>query len=165
MQKELPSGYRFRLGSWQERELLNNFMELAYQELFPNRQDFTHLPKTVANYLSQDTPIWWVEVRESSSQTSVFKTIACLWMGMALEQSSGDRFAYIFLIYVSPEHRRLGIGKAMMQNATNWAIAKGYPQIGLQVFTQNRIALNLYQKLGFQEESLLLMKDLREDRG
>jgi ribosomal protein S18 acetylase RimI-like enzyme len=82
-------------------------------------------------------------------------------MGKAQDQVTGNLLAYIFLLYVNPEHRRLGIGKTLMQEATNWAIAKGYPQIGLQVFTENQIALNLYQNLGFKTQSLLLTKNLK----
>jgi ribosomal protein S18 acetylase RimI-like enzyme len=158
MEQLLPRGYQFRLGSSQQSALLASFMRSAYQELFPDRENFAHLPETVAKYVSSDTPIWWVESQDSSRKVS--ELVACLWMGKAIDQVSGDRFAYIFLIYVNPKHRRLGIGKALMQKATNWAIAKRYSQIGLQVFTNNQIALNLYHNLGFQEKSLLLTKNL-----
>jgi len=66
------------------------------------------------------------------------------------------------LLYVSPEHRRQGIGSALMHQAENWAKARGDCQIGLQVFQQNQPALGLYQKLGFQPQWLGMVKPLRE---
>jgi ribosomal protein S18 acetylase RimI-like enzyme len=121
-------------------------MTLTYQELFPDRQDFSHLAQTVENYLSSDTPLWWVESTESVP-------IACLWMGNAVDQVSGDRYAYIFLLYVAPEHRRRGIAKALIHKAETWAASRGDRQIGLQVFSHNQVALALYRRLGYQIQS------------
>jgi ribosomal protein S18 acetylase RimI-like enzyme len=133
-------------------------MQLAYQELFPNRQNFSHLLGTVEKYLQSNTPLWWVEELETIATERDY--IACLWMGKAQDQVTGEDLAYIFLLYVNPKHRRLGIAKALIEEGTNWAIANKYNQISLQVFTNNQIALNLYQNLGFQPQSLLLSKSL-----
>jgi ribosomal protein S18 acetylase RimI-like enzyme len=128
-------------------------MTLTYQELFPDRQDFSHLAQTVENYLSSDTPLWWVESTESVP-------IACLWMGNAVDQVSGDRYAYIFLLYVAPEHRRRGIAKALIHKAETWAASRGDRQIGLQVFSHNQVALALYRRLGYQIQSFSTLKQL-----
>ncbi len=156
----VPREYQLTNGSPNQKRILAKFMQLAYQELFPAQQDFSHLLATVERYLDWETPLWWVKKAQEEQERENFSYIACLWMGKAQDQVTGNLLAYIFLLYVNPEHRRLGIGKTLMQEATNWAIAKGYPQIGLQVFTQNQIALNLYQNLGFKTQSLLLTKNL-----
>ncbi|MDB9305712.1 GNAT family N-acetyltransferase [Nodularia spumigena CS-591/12] len=132
-------------------------MQQTYQELFP-QQDFAHLARTVEQYFSQDTPLWWVEyLGEGDSPQS---PIACLWVGNAIDQVQGDRHAHIFLLYVVPEHRRRGVGKALMQYVENWAIQRGDRQIGLQVFQSNSAALNLYNHLGYQTQSLWMLKSL-----
>ncbi|BAZ80559.1 GNAT family N-acetyltransferase [Sphaerospermopsis kisseleviana CS-549] len=87
--------------------------------------------------------------------------IACLWAGNAIDQVTGDRHAHIFLLYVVPSHRRRGIAKALMQHIENWAKQRGDRQIGLQVFTSNTPALNLYQNLGYQTQSLWMIKFIR----
>ncbi|NEP82785.1 MAG: GNAT family N-acetyltransferase, partial [Okeania sp. SIO3B3] len=112
---------------------------------------------TVDRYLSTQTPIWWVEVIDKP----VTSPIGCLWLGNAIDQVEGDQVTHIFLLYVSPPHRRLGIGSALVTHAENWAKARGDRQIGLQVFVSNQPALNLYHKLGFQSESMLMVKSLR----
>ena len=86
--------------------------------------------------------------------------IACLWVGNAIDQVRGDRHAHIFLLYVVPEHRRRGIGTALMRYVESWARTKGDRQIGLQVFESNKAALNLYNQLGYQTQSLWMIKSL-----
>ena len=54
-----------------------------------------------------------------------------------------------------------GIGKALMAYIENWAKQRGYRQIGLQVFPSNTPALNLYHQLGYQEQSLWMVKSLQ----
>ncbi|MBH8565796.1 GNAT family N-acetyltransferase, partial [Nostoc sp. CENA67] len=60
MSKQLLPGYSIRRGSTLERSLLVKFMQRSYQYLFP-QQDFAHLARTVEQYLSSDTPLWWVD--------------------------------------------------------------------------------------------------------
>jgi GNAT superfamily N-acetyltransferase len=82
-------------------------------------------------------------------------------MGNAIDQISGLRHAHIFLLYINPEHRRKGIGTALMQYAENWAKQRGDNQIALQVFQTNTPALNLYNQLGYQIQSLWMIKPLQ----
>ncbi|MGK7873646.1 MAG: GNAT family N-acetyltransferase [Xenococcaceae cyanobacterium] len=159
----LPEGYQLRVGSGKDRALLVKFMYLTYQELFPNQKDFSHLAKTVEKYFSPDTPLWWVESAVEKQKLPI--PVACLWIGNAIDQVKGDRYTYIFLLYVTGEHRCRGIGSALMDLAQDWAKARGDRQIGLQVFSSNQPALNLYHRLGYQTQSLLMVKSLLKERG
>jgi ribosomal protein S18 acetylase RimI-like enzyme len=87
--------------------------------------------------------------------------VACLWLGNTVDQVKGDRHAHIFLLYVIPEHRRKGIGSALMRHAEDWARARGDRQIGLQVFQSNQAARSLYHQLGYQTQSFWMLKSLR----
>lgn len=154
-------GYQLRLGSLRDRTLLVKFMAWTYQELFPNQTDFSHLAKTVEQYFSADTPLWWVEPPDNPSPVpTLLLPIACLWMGNAIDQVTGNRYAHIFLLYVVPEYRRRGIATALLGQAQQWAAARGDCQIGLQVFSCNEPALTLYHRLGFRPQSLLMLKPL-----
>ncbi len=160
----LLPGYSIRKGSTLDKALLVKFMQRTYQEQFPD-QDFSHLALTVEQYFCRDTPLWWVdkEAREQGAggRGETFSPIACLWAGNAIDQVSGDRHPHIFLLYVIPEHRRQGIGKALIQYLEDWAKQRGNRQIGLQVFLSNTPALNLYHQLGYQEQSLWMVKSLQ----
>ena len=168
MSEELLPGYLLRTGTKRERETLLKFLQLSYQEFFPEQTDFSHLSLTVKQYFSRETPLWWVEPAKTdfsgdsivSSSLPQNQPIACLWMGNAIDQVKGDRYAHVFLLYVLPEHRRQGIGSALMRYAQNWARARGDRQIGLQVFQNNQPALKLYHQLGYQTQSLWMVKPL-----
>ncbi|MEA5569217.1 GNAT family N-acetyltransferase [Anabaena sp. UHCC 0399] len=168
----LIPGYYIRRGSTLERSLLVKFMQRTYQDIYPE-QDFAHLARTVEQYFSKDTPLWWVdflgkdvgeqgnkEDKTTSSLSSRPSPIACLWAGNAIDQVTGTRHPHIFLLYVVPEHRRRGVGTALMRYIENWAIQRGDRQIGLQVFKSNQAALNLYNQLGYQTQSLWMLKQL-----
>lgn len=173
MSEQLLPGYYIRVGSGLERALLVKFMQRTYQEILLE-QDFSHLARTVEQYFSKETPLWWVEFlgREAGEAGGKFliqnqrlphsspSIVACLWVGNAVDQVQGDRHAHIFLLYVVPEHRRRGIGTALMRYLENWARARGDRQIGLQVFQSNKNALNLYNQLGYQTQSLWMVKPL-----
>ncbi|ACC82865.1 GNAT family N-acetyltransferase [Nostoc punctiforme] len=166
-----------RRGSTLDRALLLKFMQRTYQDLFPN-EDFSHLEQTVKQYFSSDTPLWWVEEEgEQGSRgageqgnnkkflsSAPHPSIACLWVGNAIDQVQGNRHAHIFILYVVPEHRRRGIGTALMRYVENWAIQRGDRQIGLQVFQSNKPALNLYNQLGYQTQSLWMVKFLSAEK-
>ena len=159
---ELIPGYQLQVGSPREGKLLLQFLQLTYQELFPHQQDNSHLAATVERYLSEETPLWWVVESNSLHPNSTSSKVACLWMGTAIDQIQGEPYTYIFLIYVVPEHRRKGIGSALITQAQNWAKAKGNGQIGLNVFTHNHNAMAFYESLGFQSQSLTMVKSLRD---
>ena len=164
-------------------------MQRTYQDMFPG-EDFSHLARTVEQYFSSETPLWWVDfvgllgevgevgdkgdkpdkgtsqtrgqARQGDKENNSFppSPIACLWVGNSIDQVRGDRHAHIFLLYVVREHRRRGIGKALMEYVENWAFTRGDRQIGLQVFKSNQPALNLYNQLGYQTQSLWMVKSL-----
>jgi ribosomal protein S18 acetylase RimI-like enzyme len=135
---------------------LLRFLQLTYQELYPYQQDYQHLRTTVDRYFSGNTPLWFVTIPNGNRA----KKIACLWLGIAIDQATGIRHPNIFLVYVEPTHRRQGIGRALMEHAQAWAKAQGYTQIGLQVFISNQPAIDLYQQLGYQSRSISMMRDL-----
>ncbi|MEO1430616.1 MAG: GNAT family N-acetyltransferase [Cyanobacteria bacterium J06633_8] len=163
MAEKLLPDYTIRSGSTLDRALLVKFMQRTYQEMFPG-QDCSHLSQTVEQYLSTETPLWWVEYSAEKQQPlDIFPTrpIACLWMGNAIDQISGLRHTHIFLLYVNPQYRRKGIGTALMQQAENSAKQRGDTQIALQVFQTNKPAINLYNQLGYQTQSLWMVKPLQ----
>jgi GNAT superfamily N-acetyltransferase len=144
--------YQLITGQAIDAAILLKFLQLTYEEISPQQQDYRHLQSTVDRYLSVETPLWFV--------TNDKTKIACLWIGIAIDQASGIRHPNIFLVYVAPAHRRQGIGRALMEYAHTWAKTQGYTQIGLQVFTHNQPAIDLYQQLGYRDRSISMMRDL-----
>jgi GNAT superfamily N-acetyltransferase len=129
----------------------------VFERLYPQQQDYHHLESTVDRYLSIDTPLWFVTTNKADRDPV---KIACLWLGIAIDQVTGIRHPNTFLIYVDPAHRRQGIGRALMQHAETWSKEQGYIQIGLQVFTDNQPAIDLYQQLGYRATSISMIRSL-----
>lgn len=59
--------------------------------------------------------------------------------------------AGLFSMWVDPIARRQGVGVALVDAVREWAIAAGYPALGLGVTTTNSAAIALYRSLGFVE--------------
>ncbi|WP_310487174.1 GNAT family N-acetyltransferase [Chamaesiphon sp. VAR_69_metabat_338] len=161
--------YQLSIGEEIDIATLVNFLQITYREISPQQQDYRHLQATVDRYFSSDTPLWFVTapaIETSVPQSIMLPTreraqkIACLWIGTAIDQVTGIRHPNIFLIYVDPSYRRQGIAKALMEYAQTWAKAQGYHQIGLQVFTNNQPAIELYQQLGYQPRAISMMREL-----
>lgn len=55
-------------------------------------------------------------------------------------------------IVLAPQYRGVGLGGAMIDVALEWARAKGFEKIQLEVFATNERALVLYRRKGFVEE-------------
>jgi GNAT superfamily N-acetyltransferase len=133
-------------------------MALAYREIDPHCP-LEHLADTVHQYWSAHPALWFV-VPEAGPGSAITQAIACLWLGRAIDQLTGHRYTHLFLLYVSPDHRRLGLGTALMQRAEAWAQQQGDRQLGLQVFIHAHPARQLYRALGYRPQALALLKHL-----
>jgi ribosomal protein S18 acetylase RimI-like enzyme len=159
--------YQLRHGEIADRAKLLSFLQITYQELYPQQQQYRHLESTVDRYLSSDTPLWFVMADFNDAPAEMLHprdpNIACLWLGMAIDQITGIRHPNIFLIYVDPGYRRQGIGRELMRQAEVWAKLEGYSQISLQVFTTNQPAIDLYGSLGYEARSISMFRELDRD--
>jgi ribosomal protein S18 acetylase RimI-like enzyme len=160
----IPLGnYRIEAGSTLDRARLVKFMHRTYQELGTTEAS-EHLTETVDRHFSEQSQLWWLVPVQSLpvGLPGIQRTepVGCLWQGEAVDQRSGLKQAYVFLLYVAPEHRHQGLGTALMQQAQTWAKQQGYSQIGLQVFESNAAALRLYDKLGYVSQAKWLSLEL-----
>ncbi len=73
---------------------------------------------------------------------------------------SDIKCSLISLMYVLPEFRRMGIASTLMNRVFEYVKSKGATHVRLNVMTSNIPAYNLYEKMGFKDYSLLMMKQL-----
>jgi len=57
-------------------------------------------------------------------------------------------------IFVLPEYRSLGVGRALFERARAWAEQQGATGMSLQVAAANRRGRKFYENLGFREVSI-----------
>jgi GNAT superfamily N-acetyltransferase len=146
-------GFQLRLGHAADQGLLLTFMQRTYRETYP-QCNIEHLAQTVRQYWSKEAPHWFVAPADAPP-------IACLWLGRAVDQVTGERYTHVLLLYVMPAYRRQGIGTALMQQAETWAKGKRDHQLGLQVFAASQAAQALYHRLGYTTYAHTLIKPLQ----
>jgi RimJ/RimL family protein N-acetyltransferase len=66
-------------------------------------------------------------------------------------------------LMVAAEHRRHGIGSALLAAAEAWALGSGVTKLELHVFPYNEPALALYEKRGYEREGYRLRHYRRPD--
>ncbi len=71
-----------------------------------------------------------------------------------------SRRAHIEALIVDHQHRRNGIGTALMDAATTWARARGAIEVVLTVWAGNAAAEAFYERLGYRAVSRVLSKSI-----
>jgi ribosomal-protein-alanine N-acetyltransferase len=71
------------------------------------------------------------------------------YVAAALEQGNPRR-AWILSLAVRPQHRGAGLGEKLMVQALNALARTGVAEVKLSVATNNKGAVALYEKLGFE---------------
>ena len=61
--------------------------------------------------------------------------------------------AWIYRVAVDPAFQHHGFGRALVQHAEDWAIARRVPKIRLLIYPGNEAVTGFYRQLGFVEES------------
>lgn len=71
---------------------------------------------------------------------------------------SKEKQAYISAIAVTAEGEGKGIGKRLMRHAENWAAEQGITVLVLEVFAENRRAVQFYEHIGYSQEIVKMTK-------
>jgi ribosomal protein S18 acetylase RimI-like enzyme len=86
--------------------------------------------------------------------------VGFIWTGQSRSSFTGVVQAHILSVYVTEACRGQGLGRLLMSRAEEWAREKGFTSIGLSVAAHNVSAITLYEKLGYETETLRMSKDL-----
>ena len=62
-------------------------------------------------------------------------------------------------VYVIPDHRSTGVGRALFEECQKWARRKGADGVSLQAAAGNARARKFYEELGFREVSVYQVKE------
>ncbi len=69
-------------------------------------------------------------------------------------------FMFIGDYVISKEYRNRGIGKALIAEVERFAKEQGIDQLKLHVNAKNSLAREVYKKLGFEEDEVILVKKI-----
>ena len=73
-------------------------------------------------------------------------------LSVARDPHSASRHVADLGLMVAVSHRRLGIGRALLEQAAAWARDVGVSKLELHVFPWNEPAIRLYEQFGFERE-------------
>ncbi len=71
--------------------------------------------------------------------------------------------AYLELLVVSEAAEGQGAGRALMDWATSWAPSHGFTAIALDVFASNDRARRFYQRAGYADDLVRMVRDLNPE--
>lgn len=77
-------------------------------------------------------------------------------IGTVMGGYDGHR-GWIYSLAVSPEHRRTGAGRLLVEAVVQELAARGCVKVNLQVTGDNRQVVGFYEKLGFSVEDRISM--------
>ena len=67
---------------------------------------------------------------------------------------------YVSLLALTEEAEGTGVARKLMSAAEAWARSRGYRLLSLDVFADNRRAVDFYERIGFKTETLRMVKPL-----
>lgn len=83
-------------------------------------------------------------------------TIGHIWLSV----DKRKRRAFLYDILINEAYRGKGYGRETMQLLEGKLKSMGVSQLGLHVFAQNQVAINLYKRQGYYMASYNMQKDL-----
>jgi len=63
-----------------------------------------------------------------------------------------EYFSYLGFMYVSPDHRGMGVNKLILDALFEWSKSKGVYTVCLDVYEKNQSAVRAYEKAGFVKD-------------
>ncbi len=71
-----------------------------------------------------------------------------------------ERHAHVEVLVVEPAAQGQGVGRRLMDAAEEWARNRGYRRVTLNVFAQNDRARQMYERFGYEPETVHYLKEL-----
>lgn len=78
----------------------------------------------------------------------VFVGFAFVNWGFSIRK--GEPFAHIQLLFTLPTHRRMGVGRQLLEAVKQLALARGACRVELETDTDNLTARTLYEAVGYE---------------
>jgi len=107
--------------------------------------------ETVAAASQRDDAAWIASTAAQRSRGLLVAEHDGVAIGMTVARIAPDspRTANLYAMWVAPEARRLGVGRALLDAAIRWSRFGGASELALRVTDSNTAAYQLYRDLGF----------------
>ncbi len=107
--------------------------------------------------------VYWYEALESGRAVGWIAEQGVTPIGMTMlllhhhppRPTSEARRGYVTSVYVAPEHRRRGVGRALMEAAIAYGREQGLQRLELRTSEQGRA---LYEAVGFRPQEVMMLR-------
>lgn len=128
-------------------KLLDNAMnKLMSQLMGTDEDDGTEYPDE-----------YWMELIEQKSGYILVAKEDNEPAGMAVVQEKDEQEAHLEDLIVWTDFRSRGIGQALVKEAKDFAVQKGYKYMSLNVLPNNENAIPIYKNEGFKERKISML--------
>ena len=108
---------------------------------------------------------WWGSERDARTAWvarhtdgyAVGMANAAVFTRMPVPGRGSARWLYVANVFVRPEARRAGVGRALMEAMLAWARDEGMVRV---VLAPSEMSIQFYRELGFREANDLMRRDL-----
>lgn len=131
--------------AWRDPERLYRFAEQGVQEAATAVVDAAEDPTEAVFIATKDdgTPLGVIHLKGDIS--------------VLTDEPQG----YVSVLVVTAGAEGRGVGRTLMAAGEAWARERGYHHLALDVFATNRHARTFYERLGYAEETLKMVKSLK----
>jgi len=112
-----------------------------------------HFRKKIEPYMAGDRTERWI------AETADHELLGYLILGESGFMTP-EAQGFIYDVWVAPDRRGKGVGKFLIEWASDWARQRGYRKIKLEVSETNDRARHVYESLGFRAERRYMGKRL-----
>lgn len=130
---------------FQEETYLLNFPGFRYTPAFANA--FRYDLRRAA--LCPDHGIFVLDNAPESQLRKSPRIAGFLWLVIAQNSWSGERYGYVNNLYVAPSYRNQGMGRELLQQSDDFFRSRDVVNIRLTVTQSNAEAVALYRRNGF----------------
>lgn len=130
--------------------------------------EFGNVPgRSPSEMVARDRAVLATALDEQDADAALFvaedasgNSLGFIHLTSADDYYSACETGHIADVVVAPNAAGQGVGSALIAYAEEWARARGFAMLTLNVFIANRLARDLYRKLGFEEEWIRCIKRL-----
>jgi GNAT superfamily N-acetyltransferase len=107
-------------------------------------------------------------LKEPPANTAVFVAeddagarLGFIHLNSTVDYFTREEVGHVSDVVVAPGGEGRGVGRALMAAAEEWARGRGYRLLTLNAFVRNTRARRLYERLGYGEDMVKYVKELR----
>jgi ribosomal protein S18 acetylase RimI-like enzyme len=121
----------------------------AYRQFYKQSSDYSGAHRFITDRLKASESMIFLATLEEGKES---RAVGFVQLYPAFSSISMKRLWILNDLFVIPEARKLGVGKALMESARQLAVSTAAKELILETAIDNLAAQGLYEKLGYKRD-------------